>query len=159
MRGKTLIIFLLSLSFEAGAQAPASLDGPAKIIDGDTLDIAGQRIRLYGIDAPESRQTCTRSGQAYACGKEATAYMRGLIGNHPVQCLPRDQDCYGRVIAVCFDKDGTDLNRAMVQAGQAIAYRRYASDYIPDEITARAAQRGLWSGKFTPPWQWRKEQQ
>ena len=173
MRGKTLIILLLSLSFEAGAQAPASLDGLArvidnsgpevdglaKIVDGDTLDVAGQRIRLYGIDAPESQQICIRDGEEYPCGQEATAYLRHLIGQQVVRCNPRNMDNYGRIIAVCFTPSGTDLGEAMVRGGQAIAYRRYSHAYVFEEAAARDERIGLWSGKFTPPWQWRKEQQ
>ena len=149
---------LACMAVIAGMAGAAPVEGPARVIDGDTLEIAGQRIRLYGIDAPESRQTCSKHGQTYACGKEATAYLRQLIAGQIVRCAPRDQDRYKRIIAVCFTPDGINLNQTMVRAGQALAYRRYASDYIPDETTARTAQRGLWSGEFTLPWQWRKEQ-
>lgn len=156
MRAALTLFFLSVLPADAGAFAPASLEGPAQVLDGDTLDISGQRVRLYGIDAPESAQTCTRDGQDYPCGKEATAYLQGLIGQQSVSCTPWDQDRYGRTVAVCTTPDGTDLNEAMVRAGQALAYRRYSSAYVFDEAQAKADGLGLWGSSFTPPWQWRQ---
>ena len=128
---------------------------PPRVIDGDTIDIAGQRIRLHGIDAPESKQTCRRSGKPWNCGSEATRTMQKLVGKKIVRCVGQDQDKYGRTIGICY-ADGTNINAAIVSAGMALAYRQYSQDYIDEEISAKAAMRGLWEGEFVPPWEWRR---
>ena len=129
--------------------------GPARVIDGDTLDVAGVRIRLHGIDAPESKQSCQAGGKRWSCGREATRALRGRIGGRSVSCQERDRDRYGRVVAVC-SASGTDLNAWMVAEGWAFAYRRYSNAYVAQESGARTARRGLWRGDVIPPWDWRK---
>lgn len=147
---------ILCLGIVAPVAAQPFLEGKAVVVDGDTLKLNGQSIRLHGLDAPESRQTCSVQGQDYPCGKEATAYLKSLIGEEDCRCDPKGKDRYGRVIAICFASDGTELNRAMVRAGMALAYRRYSTDYVEEESHAKAAQLGLWRGDFISPWQWRK---
>ena len=123
-----------------------------------TLEIRGQRIRLHGIDAPESRQLCaTAEGQRWRCGQEAALSLADRIGRRQVSCTLRDIDRYGRFIAVCH-QDGTDLNGWLVREGWAVAYRRYSRDYIRDENEARSARRNIWSGRFDMPWDWRRAQ-
>lgn len=131
------------------------LVGQASVIDGDTLEIHGQRIRLFGIDAVESRQRCNRDGQAWNCGKESAFALADRIGRSAIDCRGRERDRYGRLVAVCF-KGAEDLNRWMVEQGWAVAYRRYSVDYVAAEEAARAARRGLWSSTFEMPWEWRK---
>ena len=134
----------------------AALAGTATVIDGDTLDLHGQRIRLHGIDAPESGQSCQDAdGAAYRCGQRAALALADRIGRRPVTCAPRDTDRYGRAIAVCM-ADGEDLNAWMVAQGHALAYRRYSSDYVDEEALARRDRRGLWAGAFVAPWDWRR---
>ena len=82
----------------------------------DTIDISGQRIRLHGIDTPESKQTCQRGGVTWLCGAEATKILRELISGSDVSCTERDQDRYGRIVAVCHAND-RNLNAAMVLSG------------------------------------------
>ena len=138
---------------------PASsetLSGQARVIDGDTFAVAGQRVRLHGIDAPETRQTCSRDGRKWACGRAATKAMRRLVGRDPVRCEVRNRDRYGRAVATCF-AGGRDLQRQLVRQGLALAYRRYSTRYVPDEDAARAEGLGLWSGAFVEPWRWRRE--
>ena len=132
-----------------------SSTGPPRIIDGDTIDIAGQRIRLHGIDAPESKQTCRRKGRPWNCGSEATRTMQHLVGNQTVRCVGRDQDKYGRTIGICFAGGGS-INAAIVSAGMALAYRQYSQDYVYEEASAKGANLGLWGGEFVPPWEWRR---
>lgn len=130
--------------------ALSKLEGTASVIDGDTIEIHNKRIRLHGIDAPKSAQTCTRNGSAYRCGKDAAFALADKLGHGIVTCHQRDTDRYGRVVAVCT-QNGVDLNRWMVRQGHAIAYRKYSTDYIADEGEARAAKLGIWSGEFTNP--------
>ena len=129
--------------------------GNVRIIDGDTIDIAGSRIRLHGIDAPESRQVCRIGSRHWDCGREATAALRGLIAGRPVSCTTRDRDRYGRDIAVCTIS-GADINAWMVANGWALAYRRYSRDYVLHERWAREGRLGIWRGEFVKPWDWRK---
>jgi endonuclease YncB( thermonuclease family) len=124
--------------------------GSARIIDGDSLVVAGVEIRLYGIDAPEYRQYCFRRGRPWACGIEATRTLRAMIANRPVACRAREQDRYGRTVAAC-SVGGNDLGAAMVAGGHAVAYGAYDAE----ERAARNAGRGIWSSTFDRPAAWR----
>ncbi len=135
--------------------ARADVSGRATVTDGDTLKIDDQRIRLHGIDAPESKQVCKLQGVDWACGKQASQELRNLTRGRAIICEERDRDRYGRTVAVCFD--GTrDLNKAMVLSGMALAYRRYSLDDVEEERAAKTAGNGLWAGRFVPPWEWRR---
>ncbi|WP_212612125.1 thermonuclease family protein [Sphingomonas lacunae] len=146
------ILFLIS-PVAASAQVIA---GQAEIIDGDTLHVAGERIRLHGIDAPESQQQCQRAGANWACGEESTRQLEALVGERSVRCEARDVDRYGRTVAVCR-AGSLDLGQAMVQTGMAVAFTRYSTDYVADEQGARAGTRGLWASSFVNPSQYRAE--
>lgn len=141
----------------AGApEASRLVEGTARVIDGDTLDVHGVRIRLHGIDAPERNQTChLASGRAWACGSDATAKMRALAGGKHVSCEVRDRDRYGRFVSICR-VNGTDIESAMVRAGLALAYRQYSRAYVGDEAYAKQHKTGMWAGTFEPPWDWRR---
>jgi endonuclease YncB( thermonuclease family) len=144
-------------SFEARQWNDGALVGRAKVIDGDSLDLGGTQIRLFGIDAPEGRQTCLdAAGRNYRCGRSATKALRRLVGRSVVRCEKRDIDGYGRTVAVCF-KDGIDLNGWMAENGWAVAYRHYSRDYVAAEERARAARLGIWAGRFEEPRLWRRE--
>ncbi len=138
--------------------AQAGMTGKPRIIDGDTIEISDQRIRLHGIDAPESKQTCLENGKRWRCGTNATIALAQRIGNHWVVCQQRDIDIYKRIVAVCrlAGPEGPDVNRWMVANGWALAYRRFSQDYVVDEKTAKKSRRGLWRGQFVPPWDWRR---
>lgn len=130
--------------------------GVATVIDGDTLEIHGSRIRLHGIDAPERSQTCReRDGSAWRCGQAAALSLADKIGRTSVLCEHLDTDRYGRVIARCFS-NREDLNKWMVGEGLAVAYRQYSSDYVADENQAQEAKKGIWRTTFDMPWEWRK---
>lgn len=133
----------------------ADLVGRSSVIDGDTLEIHGQRVRLEGIDAPESRQMCDRHGQAWRCGQRAALALADWIGSRPVACRSRGKDRYGRLLARC-SVAGADMQAWLVLNGHALAYRRYSTDYVPQEERAQAAGAGLWSGRFIAPWDWRR---
>ena len=132
------------------------VSGPAHVIDGDTIQIRHLRIRMHGIDAPESDQTCLDgAGRTYGCGQVATAALASMAAHGSVACRVLDMDRYGRLIAVCH-RDGIDLNAWMVRDGHAMAYRRYSGDYVADENAARARRVGIWQGRFVAPWDWRR---
>ncbi len=126
-----------------------------KVLDGDTIEVSGEKIRLFGIDAPESRQVCRRGGLEWLCGAEATKALRELVRHHQINCSGRGRDRYERLIAVCF-ADGKEINETMVREGWALAFRRYSKTYVGAEDAAREAGNGLWAGEFVPPWEWRK---
>lgn len=129
------------------AVAPALADVPT-ITDGDTLRLDGERVRLWGIDAPERGQPG---------GPEATHELLGLAGMG-VTCQPVEKDRYGRTVAKCFDRHGVDVGREMVRRGRAWDYTEYSGGaYAQDQYAAQAAGVGLWAAPgAVPPWQWRK---
>ncbi|MEJ2378010.1 MAG: thermonuclease family protein [Pseudolabrys sp.] len=151
-------VFLLLSTFAlVNAQTP--IIGIASVIDGDTIEVHGQRIRLFGIDAPEGRQLCVRpTGERWRCGQQASFALADQIGRATIRCEQRDVDHYGRVVAVCF-KGVEDLSRWMVANGWAVAYRRYSLDYVADEDIARRNRINIWSGEFDMPWDWRRQNQ
>ncbi|MBO0345255.1 thermonuclease family protein [Roseibium limicola] len=139
-----------------GLFADASAANALRIIDGDTLELHGEKIRLDGIDAPEHAQTCISSaGVFYPCGQDATSALNRLTQRATVRCEGKDYDVYKRRIATCY-ANGRNLNSDMVRMGQALAYRKYSRRYIGDEMAARAAKRGLWAGVFDEPWAYRQ---
>lgn len=140
----------------AGPAAAADLAGRASVIDGDTIEIHSQRIRLFGIDAPESAQLCVGADERpWRCGQKAALALADHIGAGTVSCEQRDRDRYGRIVAVCFS-GGDDINAWMVMEGWAVAYRRYARDYAALEDEAKAAGKGIWASRFVMPWDWRR---
>ncbi|MEX2453683.1 MAG: thermonuclease family protein [Rhodospirillaceae bacterium] len=152
---RILSLFLTILISSAAATAAEPIVGQASVIDGDTLDIHGARIRFHGIDAPESGQSCSAAGKAWRCGQQAALALSDRIGKKVVSCAPKDRDRYGRVVAVC-SAGGEDLNGWMVAEGWALAYRQYSSDYVSREQAASIAKLGIWRGEFVPPWDWRR---
>ena len=106
-------IALLALPCAVSASAE-TLTGAARIIDADTVEIAGEKLRLEGIDAPESRQTCKRDGKRYDCGKEATSALRVKIGKASITCKGDTRDQYDRLIAVCY-LDDIDLSGRSIE--------------------------------------------
>jgi endonuclease YncB( thermonuclease family) len=132
------------------------LAGNVRVVDGDTLEIAGTTYRLHGIDAPEAGQLCEKKGGGkWACGKAAISEMKGIV-EKGVRCDNRGgNDVYGRTIGVCVAADGTDVNARMVETGNAWAYLKYSKDYEPLEKSAREAKIGIWQAKAEEPWIYR----
>jgi endonuclease YncB( thermonuclease family) len=145
---------VMTIAVAAPAAAQTVTDR-ASVTDGDTLEIRDVDIRLHGIDAPESAQTCIAGGQRWPCGRRSANALDAKMDRRIVRCEGRDRDRYGRLIAVCY-LGATDLNAWLVRNGWALAYRRYSRDYVPEERLAEADQAGIWRGRFVPPWDWRR---
>jgi len=143
------IVMLVTVLHSTMAIA-SDIVGVASVTDGDTIQIHGQSIRFYGIDAPESGQLCKLDDKPWRCGPAAANALADHIGARTVTCAPRDRDRYGRTVAV-YRVEGEDVNAWLVREGWALAYRRYSSDYVDEEAAAKAAKRGLWRGTFIPP--------
>ncbi len=144
------------------AIAPAWADVIGKrpqVIDGNTLELAGVRLRLYGIDAPETDQTCRADARTWNCGMEARWAAINRIGQNWVACRARGRDPGGALAAVCYlgGIGGPELNAWLVAQGWALAYRQESRDYVGDEVAARQAGRGIWRGEFVAPWVWREK--
>lgn len=117
---------LMALAIGLAAAAPAQVTGPARVVDGDTFSVGAERVRLWGVDAPEGRQVCQNDqGKAYACGDVARDQLVGLIGRRAVRCEVRDRDPYGRAVAQCL-AGSTDLGEAMVRAGWAVDFVQFS---------------------------------
>ena len=151
-----IALYLFFVSFTAQA-AETSITGRASVIDGDTIEIHGTRIRLQGVDAPESAQTCTTpEGRPWPCGQRAALALADHLGQSTVHCVPSTKDRYGRTIATC-DLDGEDLGHWLVSNGLAVAYRHYSEAYVPQEEAAKKDKLGIWNGTFTMPWDYRHQ--
>lgn len=149
----SIVVLAFGLPFPAAAE---DFVGRASVIDGDTVEIQGKPIRMHAIDAPEAIQLCrSESAGTYRCGQQAALALADFIGTQLVSCMKTDIDRHQRVVAVC-SVNGTDLNGWMVEQGHALAYRQYGQDYLSHEERAREAGRGIWTGKFVPPWDWRR---
>lgn len=135
----------------APAAARAEVSGPPRVIDGETLEVAGRRFRLVGIDAPDPAQTCEIRGRRYGCGEVSRTALMDLVAGVEVRCVPKK----GTAFANCY-AGGYDLSEGMVHAGWALAMPRAGTKYARIERRAEKAQRGLWQGKFDMPWVWRR---
>lgn len=131
------------------------LEGSARVVDGDTLEINGVRVRLWGIDAFEHAQTCQQPSGSYPCGRAATQAMEELVRSTHVRCVQRDTDRYKRTVAQCFVEQ-TDIGKALVLKGWAFDYTHYSGGFYKDaQNGASEARRGAWAGSFQWPWDYR----
>lgn len=133
-------------------------DHNVRVVDGDSIVVLDQRVRLWGIDAPERDQSCADAqGNPYACGMVATAHLSRLVLGKPIECWVEDTDRYGRLVATCT-AGAADLGEAMVRDGWAIDYARYSKGaYREVEAEARAARRGIHQGAFQNPEEFRRQ--
>ena len=133
-----------------------SVTGRVRVVDGDTLAMGPLRIRLNGIDAAEIGQTCRGAdGRDWDCATAAVNRLEGLVSNGAIDCLARDQDVYGRIVATCR-ADGVDVGRVLVAEGLAWAFVRYSRDYVAEQEQAQASQVGIWQGEAEAPWDYRE---
>jgi endonuclease YncB( thermonuclease family) len=138
------------------ATASFKMSGRASVIDGDTIGIHGARIRLWGIDAPEAAQLCRGNDSLpYRCGAKAANDLGDFLASHTVVCTTVSLDQYGRSVAVC-EVRSIDLGEWLVSNGLALDWRRFSQGrYARTEHEAKSAERGIWSGSFATPWQYR----
>ena len=141
--------------------APFTLSGQlevTRVTDGDSFRSGRLKIRLFGIDAPELNQQCeTDYGALWPCGLAARDAIRKLVDTtRKLNCYLRDVDRYGRLVMQCF-ADGRDIAAALVDQGLALAYREFSPAYTENETHAEAAGHGMWQGRFSPPWEWRRK--
>lgn len=151
-------------TFPAGAEPPApTIAGTARVIDGDTISIRDQRIRLAAIDACEVDQIGTRGGAEWPCGKIARSFMRAIADGKHITCRVIDTDQYRRLVAQCFES-GRDIGLAIVAAGLAETLFRYLprqhgmnlAEYIGTEERAKAVNAGMWSAEIVKPSEFRR---
>ena len=143
----------------SGPAAAQEIIGPARVVNGDTIDIADKRIRLHGIDAAEDGQICLDENVDYwGCGEAATERLRQLVASKSVKCIPIARDPTGVHVAKCF-VDRRDIGKQMVRSGLAVAYRQLSKEYEGAEAAARAERAGLWRGENTMPQEWRRRRQ
>lgn len=144
----------ISLLLSSAAAAQLVFSGVGRAKDGDSIMVGATEVRLYGIDAPELHQTCQRAGQSWACGAEAKEQLEALAGGKRIDCDQVGTDQYQRALARCRVGD-LDINRTLVALGYAVAFRRYSLDYASAEESAKVNRRGLWSGTFEMPGEYR----
>ena len=154
---RTFILILTCLIFATNFANSKTIFGKARIIDGDTIHIKSNKIRLHGIDAPETKQTCKIDNQNWYCGKQSTKELKNLINNKKVECNVNDIDRYNRYVAICYVNE-ININQWMVKNGWAIAYRYYSEDYVLEEKYANDKKLGIWKSEFIEPYAYRKKQ-
>lgn len=145
----------------AATAAVQTIVGRASVIDGDTIEISGQRVRFNGIDAPESAQRCQNAaGKSYACGSEAANALDVFLAtSRPVTCKFVDWDQYGRFVGNCSRADGGSVQEWLVANGHALDWPQYShGTFSRQEKAAEASRLGVWQGKFQKPWEWRAAQ-
>ena len=154
------VAFGVSPAHAASEKSPAvpnTITGIARVVDGDSLVINQTRLRLHGVDAPESNQQCFRDSKTWPCGKEAASTLAAIVQDTQLNCGVLDRDRYKRLIVRCF-VDEIDLGERLVRLGLATAYTQYSEDYVQVEAFARKRRVGIWSGEFVEPRLWRRGQ-
>lgn len=157
---KIILFFLLAVGLLTASYVLAETSsGAIRVIDGDTMDVGGTRIRLHGIDAPEASQTCqTDQGRSWNCGAWVSQEVRARYQGKTATCQAVDRDRYDRIVARCA-VGGQDMGAALVTDGLAFAYRRYSMDYDLIEKQAAAADRGIWAMQVQNPAAFRQQGQ
>ena len=146
------------------------ITGKAKVTDGDTIIIKGEKIRLDGIDAPEIKQLCKYKEHNWdyklkkwvegvgPCGQHSKRFLEITTSINDVTCLYSNRDRYKRILGTCLIANGTrTLNSLMVSTGNAVAYRKYSKKYIDEENYAKHNNHGIWGSEFDMPWDWRRK--
>ncbi len=147
-----LLMYLFSVPFNIYA----SEDGIYRVIDGDTITVGSEKIRLLGIDAPELNQKCyDKKSRGWPCGESAKSFLEGLMIGKSINCEIHSKDKYKRSLGVCYG-DKINLNQEIVKAGYALAYLKYSSIFKEDELLARKNKKGIWKGNMENPENFRR---
>ena len=157
----TSTLFAATRSNIPAAPSSEMIVGRATVIDGDTIEIHGKRVRFDGIDAPESAQLCSdQNGKSVRCGAgSAEALASYLVQSQPTHCRIAGGDQYGRLIGTCKRQDGRDVSEWLVRNGHALDWPRHSGGrYQAYQQAAKEDRIGLWAGSFDEPWIWRKQQ-
>ena len=158
-----LIFFCIIFFFQQNSFA-SIFEGIPRVIDGDSLEINGNKIRLFGIDAPEKKQICKKPyliisflnfQRDYRCGLMATNQLKKFNNNRTIKCISKNKDRYNRYLSTCYLKK-IDINSWLVKNGYAVVYKRYSKKYILEERHAKKNKLGVWQGTFQNPEEWRK---
>jgi endonuclease YncB( thermonuclease family) len=157
-------ILLACLAFGSSVQASHEKDsgwvqGYATVIDGDSIEIDGKLIRLFGIDAPELEQNCYTGNLIRDCGRDSASYLSDMIYGQVIRCRIEKTDAYGRILGSCI-WNKRNINEVMVLSGQAVAWTRHSDLYRETEQKARAQRAGISpssanvkpSPDLPPPW-------
>ena len=145
----------------AGVGSQAAADevpvyrGQAEVVGPAMLSLAGKRIVLYGIDAPVKGQPCYAGAKIWDCATASAKTLLNLVGTQEIACEQRRVDGFGRVFAVCKAGE-VDLNRALVEAGMAVALPKETADYVASEAAAKSKGVGVWRGPFIAPANYRE---
>ncbi len=157
-RSLLCLVFVLSAGCVSAEGETAGPGASATVVDGDTLEVNGQRIRIWGVDAPESAQVCERDGEEYRCGLASAAALSDWVARRPATCVEVERDQYDRSVARC-SVEGEDVGAWLVLNGHALDYRHYSRGaYAREEARARTAGLGVHGGRFDAPWEWRRAQ-
>jgi endonuclease YncB( thermonuclease family) len=159
MTGKVLAVVagfvLAGLASTAAAEDLTIYRGQAEVVGPAMLSLAGKRIILYGIDAPVKGQPCNADGKTWNCSTASAKTLLNLIGTQEISCEQRRIDQFGRVFAICKAGE-VDINRALVEAGMAVALPKEMTDYLSAEGAAKAKGIGIWRGPFMAPADYRE---
>ena len=158
-----LLFFILSNSAYSEIKFISAHTNQVRVIDGDSLQIRKEKIRLSGIDAPEINQICyDHNDSPYACGHVAKKKLEYFIKGSPyskIYCYYSERDKYNRILGECVlgESSSLNINEYMVRWGYAIAYLRYSKKYLDVQDIAKSSKTGLWVGNFDIPEEWRKK--
>jgi len=152
---RRLSFFLSCLLAMVALPASADVTGTVTVINGNTLEMQGQFIRLYGVDALDRQQVCRNgNNRLWPCGQQSIQALRQAIGGSPLRCEPLSRNNAGQIVAIC-KRSGDDINAWMISRGWAVADRTSTYDYLGAEQSAQSAGTGIWSSDFVMPILWR----
>lgn len=153
---RTVIALAIGIA-AIGSAAAETVTGVPRIVDGDTVEIGAEKVRLSGVDAPETDQACLDAkGARFPCGVGARDALEHRYGGKPWRCEGTTRDQSHRLVGRC-EVEGADVQAWLVREGWALAFVRYSKAYVDEERAARDTHTGLWAGCFVKPWEYRHQ--